>query len=426
MSPAEYAERFVYPDDRHLVHLEGERISKTRDPHYSRQFDHRIVFADGGVGYITVRVFVVMGDNGRVVKTYGVNQDITERRQAEEALRDREERLRLVVEASNNGIWEWNILTNDVWLSERTYEMLMLPGGSSAIRIEAMKDLVHPEDRSRFVEILGKHLVNSLPYDIELRIKKRDGSFGHFSCRGKSLRDDKERGFKMFGSLEDITERKRALIALQENELRLRVALNEKQVLLKEIHHRVKNNLQAVSSLLNLQAVHSKDTKLTELFTQTQNRVRAMASIHEQLYRGDDLGRVDFQQHTRDLVEHLLLVYAPPDVRAQVDVEQIYLGVDTAIPCSLIINELVSNSLKHAFPDGSAGSLYVGMHNAGGNTYRLQVRDDGVGFPNNSSWGSSKSLGLELVMILTEQIGGSIEFANGTGASFTIVFDLTR
>jgi PAS domain S-box-containing protein len=426
MSPAEYAERFVHPDDRHLVHLEGRRVSETRDPHFNHQLEHRIMYPDGGVGYITVRIFVVMDEHGHVIKTYGVNQDITERKHAEEALRDREERLRLVVEASNNGIWEWNILTSDVWLSDRAFEMLRLPAGTSPIHIDTIKQLIHPEDRSCFVETLGKHLVTLLPYDIELRFQGGDGSIRHFSCRGKSLRDETGRGFKMFGSIEDITERKQAMITLQENEVRLRLMLNEKEVLLKEIHHRVKNNLQVVSSLLDLQAVHAQGKELTELFNETQNRVRAMASIHEHLYGGDDLGRVDFQKQTCDMVQHLIRVYGPPDVRPQVDVEQLFLGVDTAIPCSLIINELVSNSLKHAFPDGRSGCLYVGMHNAGGNTFRLQVKDDGVGFPKHSSWVSSKSLGLELVKILTEQLGGSIEFANGTGSSFTIVFDLTR
>jgi PAS domain S-box-containing protein len=426
MSPAEYAERFVHPEDRSVVHLEGQRISETTDPRYNRQFDHRFIYADGGVGYLTVRVFTVMDENGRVIRTYGVNQDITERKRAEEALREREERLRLVVEASKIGIWEWNILTNEVWLSDRVYEMLTLPRETSPVHIEAMKGFIHPEDRSRFVEVLGKYLVSSLPYEMELRFQKGNGSLGHFSCRGKTLRGESGRGFKMFGSIEDITERKQAMITLQENEVRLRLMLNEKEVLLKEVHHRVKNNLQVVSSLLDLQAVHAQGKELTELFSETQNRVRAMASIHEQLYRGDDLGRVDFQKQTCDMVQHLIRVYGPLDVRPQVDVEQLFLGVDTAIPCSLIINELVSNSLKHAFPDRTSGSLYVGMHNVGGNTYRLQVKDDGVGFPKQSSWLSNKSLGLELVNILTEQIGGRIEFANGTGTSFTIVFDLTR
>ena len=162
----------------------------------------------------------------------------------------------------------------------------------------------------------------------------------------------------------------------------IRAALKERETLLKEIHHRVKNNMQIISSLISLQADKATETETIEMLDDSQRRIRSMALIHEKLYRSGSLAEIDFADYIESLIDELLRMYnVPPGViTITADIENIQLGVDTAIPCALIINELVSNCLKHAFPDGRTGEVTVALQRANG-AHTLTVADDGVGFP---------------------------------------------
>jgi PAS domain S-box-containing protein len=217
--------------------------------------------------------------------------------------------------------------------------------------------------------------------------------------------------------LRDITERKR-------EEEKLKSSLREKEILLKEIHHRVKNNLQIISSLLNLQSGHIHDPRALEVFKEGQGRVRSMALIHEKLYQSDDLARVDFYEYISNLAAYLFRSYEVNSgaVRLNVESEDVMLGVDTAIPCGLIINELVSNSLKHAFPGGGSGLINITLRPAGPERLTLAVSDDGVGLPPGFDVRNTPSLGLQLVNTLARQIGGEVEVTGGAGAEFRITF----
>ena len=217
--------------------------------------------------------------------------------------------------------------------------------------------------------------------------------------------------------LRDITERKR-------EEEKLKSSLREKEILLKEIHHRVKNNLQIISSLLNLQSGHIRDPRALEVFKEGQGRVRSMALIHEKLYQSDDLARVDFYEYISNLAAYLFRSYEVNSgaVTLNVESEDVLLGVDTAIPCGLIINELVSNSLKHAFPGGGSGSINITLRPAGPERLTLAVSDDGIGLPPGFDVRNTPSLGLQLVNTLARQLGGEVEVTGGAGAEFKITF----
>jgi two-component sensor histidine kinase len=215
------------------------------------------------------------------------------------------------------------------------------------------------------------------------------------------------------------------LLQRQRSEEKIRKSLDEKEVLLKEIHHRVKNNLQIISSLLNLQTGQVKDRQLLEILRESQNRIRSMALIHERLYRSADFSNVDFGQYVNGLTTYLVRSYAS-DSRSfnlQVDVQDVSLGVDVAIPCGLIINELVSNCLKHAFPPGVQGEVCVSLRRDE-ERYRLRVEDNGIGLPGDIDLKKVESLGLQLVETLSTQIGASIDIttAPGKGSAFTISF----
>jgi two-component sensor histidine kinase len=209
-----------------------------------------------------------------------------------------------------------------------------------------------------------------------------------------------------------------------QTEFHLREALGEKEVLLKEIHHRVKNNLQIISSLLNLQSTHITDQKTREALRESQHRVRSMALIHEKLYQSTDLAQIDFASYLKDLVNSLAQSYRHGSSQVLINTvaQNIHLDLDNAIPCGLIVNELVSNSLKHAFPENNAGHIEVVFEEPAGDEYTLVIRDDGVGLPAGLDPTQSTSLGLKLVASLVQQLNGTLVMDNTNGASFEIIF----
>jgi two-component sensor histidine kinase len=207
-------------------------------------------------------------------------------------------------------------------------------------------------------------------------------------------------------------------------EAQITASLAEKDVLLKEIHHRVKNNLQVISSLLYLQSRQIRDPANAEMFKESRHRVRSMALVHERLYQAPDLARVDFAEYVRSLISYLYQSYSVALDRVQVDVkvEPVDLGIDIAIPCGLILNELVTNALKHAFPPDSEGRIDVAFHHCDPDTFQLIVGDSGVGLPAGQEVWRDGSLGLQLVRTLVEQLGGSLHLDSGQGTRFSITF----
>jgi PAS domain S-box-containing protein len=207
-------------------------------------------------------------------------------------------------------------------------------------------------------------------------------------------------------------------------ETRVREALKEKEVLLKEIHHRVKNNLQVISSLLSLQSAQIKDPVTVQLFRDSQNRVRSMALIHEKLYQSHDLARIDFKGYVQSLSSYLVRSFAAEarGITFRLDVDPIELGIDQAIPCGLIINELVSNSLKYAFPNDRKGEVSISFRKEKGNQFCLEVGDNGVGFPAHIDFQNTASLGLQLVNSLVKQLDGTVELRRSGGTEFHIWF----
>jgi PAS domain S-box-containing protein len=215
----------------------------------------------------------------------------------------------------------------------------------------------------------------------------------------------------------EVNERKAA-------EGQVRASLREKEVLLKEIHHRVKNNLQIISSLLNLQANRVTDPRTLQALGDSQTRVRSMALIHEKLYQSQSLADIDFSEYVRSLSSDLFRSYQRNFTTVQLDIQtdDISLELDLAVSCGLILNELMTNALKYAFPDGRCGTIRVELRAAPGRTLSLRVADDGVGLPKDLDLSKSKSLGLQLVNNLVAQLEGRLEVDRSAGAAFTVSF----
>ncbi|MEG4499962.1 MULTISPECIES: PAS domain S-box protein [unclassified Microcoleus] len=216
----------------------------------------------------------------------------------------------------------------------------------------------------------------------------------------------------------ELSDRKQA-------EANLKNSLKEKEILLKEIHHRVKNNLCVVASLLELQSNTVADQQIAKMFEESQNRLYSMALIHEKLYRSTNLAQINFGEYLEDLVSNLFHSYNISDNRIQLQVlaEPIYLNIETASPCGLIANELVSNTLKHAFPDGTSGTVSVECYQTGDGEINLLVKDNGIGFPENLDFRKTNSMGFQVVCTLTEQLEGSIELSRQAGTAFYLKFN---
>jgi len=276
---------------------------------------------------------------------------------------------------------------------------------------------LHPDDRALWNEEFARGCAAGGPFRAECRFLTKTGEVVWVHGEARLIPDESGQPVLLQGVAFDITETKKAAEIVKSS-------LREKELLLKEIHHRVKNNLQITSSLLRLQAAKIADAAVRQVLRESQDRIRSMALVHEMLYRSQDLARVDFPQYVRALVPQLFRSYNPGGrIRYRVEIDEIVFGVDLAVPCGLIINELVANALKHAFPGDRRGEICVRMR-LEQDRYRLSVEDDGIGFPAGLDVSQTGTLGLQLVRTLTEQIGGRLQEKTGQGTAFII--DLPR
>jgi PAS domain S-box-containing protein len=346
-----------------------------------------------------------------------LRQEIVERQRIEEALRVSEERYVRAINAGKVGIWEWNIQTNEIYIDPTLKAMLGYNEDEISKNLNDWLQFIHPDDielvNSKFNAYVNGFMTN---HEIEHRMLHKDGSYIWFLARGTVLQDINNKPCFIAGSNTDITAQKQV-------ENKLKSSLQEKEVLLKEIHHRVKNNLQFISSLLRLQAGYIKNEQALDILQDSQSRVRAMAMIHENLYQSNDLAKINFSDYIQNLTNNLVRCYkVNNNIHFNSNIKDFLLKIDTAISCGLIINELISNSIKHAFLDREHGEISVEFLMLENGRFSLKVSDNGVGITKNLASLHTESLGLNLVWRLVEQLEGDIDFKTGFGTSFTITF----
>lgn len=403
---------FIAPEERKIA---AKNLKTTLEKGAVRELEYTMLKKDGTKFIGELNASLIKNVNSEPKAFISITRDITERKKAEKELSESERKFRSVVENANDAIY---IISSEGFrYVNSAFERLT--GYSSREVCKKSFDfwsIIHPDDVTKIKEREeARKRGEEVPSRYEFRILARGGKTMIVEPATVPIGEKGE--LKVMGILRDITERIRA-------EEKIKASLHEKDVLLKEIHHRVKNNMQIISSLLRLQARSFQNSKMSEMFKESQNRIRSMALIHEKLYQTEDFSQINFAEYIRSLTVHLFHTYRinPNIVHMNTDVKEIFLDINKAIPCGLIVNELVSNSLKHAFPDNKRGEIHIRLSKNKQKKTRLSVSDNGIGLPESVNMREPKTLGLQLVSDLARQIEGKIRLDKSRGTAFYISF----
>jgi len=371
-------------------------------------------------------------------------------------LRESERRFKVMFENATDGILLADAETKQFQTGNQKI-CQMLACSLDELRTLRVSDIHPKEDLPHVMDQFEKQRKKEITLAREIPVRRRDETVFYADINSAPVVLD--RRTYLLGVFRDVTDRRRAEEELRKHreqledlvkertaqltkaneelrceiaerhrtEKQLKASLGEKEVLLKEIHHRVKNNMQVISSLLSLQSRRIVNEQTREILQDTRSRVASMAIVHEQLYQSPDLAELDFAKHVRSLASYLFRLHgiATGAVAFREDIADVPLALEMAIPCGLIINELVSNALKHAFPDGMEGEIRVGL-NREGDQYTLVVFDNGAGFPADLDFHSAASMGLQVVTTLAEQLNGTIELDRDGGTTVKITFPKSK
>lgn len=343
-------------------------------------------------------------------------QDITEQKKAEEKIIKNQYFLTKAQEIGVIGTWELDIQKNILTWTYENYKIFGVPFGKE-LNYETFLNCIHPDDRDYVNEkwIAG---LNKEPYDVKHRLIV-DGKVKWVREKADVDFDLEGNPIKAIGFTQEITEQKQA-------EEQIKSALKEKETLLHEIHHRVKNNMNIVSSLLRLQANNIKDDKTKAILKDSQNRIYTMSAIHETIHGSKHLSEINLKTYLHKITNSIIQSFAANSnkIKLKNEIEEIPISINQASPLGLVINELMSNSLKFAFPDEREGEISVSMKKLD-KEFELIVKDNGIGMAEGLDWKNANSLGLKLVRNLVEnQLDGSIDMESNNGTKFTVKFNI--
>jgi PAS domain S-box-containing protein len=335
---------------------------------------------------------------------YAIYQDITERKQAEQQYKN-------ILETAIDGFWTVDnrgrlLEANDAYARMSGYSRNELKG----MTISELEAVEKPDE-------IEKNIAKVIELGSSRFITKHRRKNGTIFDVEVSAQYSNAQGGIFVSFLQDITERKRA-------EQEIKASLHEKEILLKEIHHRVKNNLQIVSSLLDLQSDLVSDEKMKDVFRGTQNRVHSMALVHEQLYQSSDLASINFAEYMSKLLQSTKASFGimTDHITITTDINPVLLSIDSALPCGLIVSELISNSIKYAFPKNNKGTINISLTQGTDKKLTLRVQDNGIGMNDVGTQEHRKSLGLTIVETLCKQLRGVMNVDGTNGMTTTIVF----
>ena len=364
---------------------------------------------------VSLTISPVKDSDGCVMGASAIARDVTVKKRIEAALRESEARFRMMADTAPVMVWMAGPDTHITFINKRWLEF------TGRTMQEEIGDNwftgIHADDLERCRKSYLDAFKSEQPFFLEYRLRRHDGEYRWIMDTGVPLFDEDGRFGGYIGTCMDLTERK-------DMEDQLRRMLKEKESLLREVHHRVKNNLQVISSLLNLQSASIKDPVVNQLFRECQVRITSIALLHETLHRSNDLSQIKMGDYIRTLTGHLFRSYGvdPGRITLELNVDDVEFDIDTGLTCGLIIDELVSNCLKHAFVDNSGGTVHIDLLDHVDGTFTLCVSDDGIGIPTDGVLNNPDSLGLELVTLLAEKLDGRTELRSGAGTEWRIRF----
>jgi PAS domain S-box-containing protein len=493
------------------------------------------VHKDGTHFPVLLSVSSLRDQTGNISGFLGIAQDLRERKRTETEIKVAQERFQLAIQAAQDGFWDWDFVTGNLYLSPRWKEMIGYNNDELPNQLSSWDQVIFAEDKIAATKLIEDYNQGRIDrFEAVQRFHHKNGSTIYTLCRAVHLKDNLGNVIRMVGAHTDITEPQKAQEVLKQQlaaieaaidgiailkdgqyiylnqahvelfgythpeellgkgwtalykpeqldyfqqhtfpilseqrhwqgeataqrkdgsifieevsltltdddllicvcrdvterlkaEEKIKASLLEKEVLLREIHHRVKNNLYVISNLLDLQADTLEQEEQRNLFAESQNRIQTMALIHEQLYQSNDLSEVNFANYIQNLVEKLSLSYQTKHCQVEIilDVQPVTLSLESAIPCGLLINELVTNSFKYAFPNSQYGAIKIELKLEQKEQIFLKISDNGIGIPNDFDWEDTPSLGLRLVSILADQLEASLEVDCSNGTSFTLIF----
>jgi len=363
--------------------------------------------------------YLIKGNLARLIpaieRELGEADERTRRKQAEADLKNAREKLESFFNNTSDAIVIADLELNMLQVNKGFENMYgWTTGEAVGTKLSTIPEQIIPETKKLLNDVKAGRVIT----DHETIRRKKDGSLFDVSATISPIKDAVGNVVAFAGISRDITQRKKA-------EAEIRHSLKEKETLLREIHHRVKNNMQIISSLLRLQSKYIKNKDDVEIFKESHNRISSMALIHEKLYQSRDFTNIDFKVYVRDLVKGLFLSYGTDEnlIKLKISVDSVPIGIDSAIPCGLIINELITNSLKYAFPDSRNGEINICMSVEGEGEFELIVGDNGIGMPGGIDFEKTDTLGLHLIKILAEnQLHGEITHDRKNGIEFKIKF----
>lgn len=503
----------------------------------SAEFDIQHIHKDGRIVDCAIWVKPVFDQAGEIVEFQGRTIDITERKKMELALQESQKRFELAMQATDDGLFDWNLSTNEIYYSPGWKRMLGYADDELENKLTVWEELTAPDDVKRAWQMLNEHIDGKRErFEVEFKMRHKDGHWVDILSRANAVRNSAGLGMRVVGTHVDISKRKQAEQALLENERKFRsymenapigifiadeqgdyvevneaaaritgytrqellqmnlldlvnpaklseaeehfkktvkdgrsegdvsfkkkdgsinywtvnavklsdtrfmafvmeitdrllyeeqikAALKEKEALLQELYHRTKNNMQVISSMLALKAGYSGSEEVRQVFKEMENRIQSMALIHHRLYQTQNLSRINLKEYLEELTALLVMSYSVSD-RVQVDIqaEEVTVLIDTALPCGLVVNELITNAFKYAFPPDQAGVLSLKLHRLDQNHIELIIADNGIGLPPDFDVIHLDSMGLNLAIALVQdQLDGQISFESSNGLTWRVV-----
>ena len=371
---------------------------------------------DGRRIEVSLTISPVFGAAGRVIGGSTIARDIGERKRTAAALQQSQERLSVALHAADIGLFRWEIEADRLEWDDTLKRIFGVPAGRTVASVKDFLEFVHPADREAVAAEVQRCIREHRGFEREFRILRPDGAVRWIADKARAVYAPDGRPLYLTGACRDVTVRRETQEALE-------AALREKELLLQEIDHRVKNSLQLVSGMLRLQAQDAGTPEVRQAFLEACNRVMMVARVHERLYKGETVRSVDLGAYLRDLCGDIGLAALADRHRIIVEAEPVTLSPQQAVPLGLIANELVTNALKYAYPQGAGGEVRVACRRLADRRLGLTVADSGAGLPEGFDPQTARSLGMRLICAFVQQLEGELRVETGpAGTRFEVAF----